>query len=68
MGQIYLSEVNTHNPFEISKFEKIKNLCFSIKDETLRKYVLEDFLGKIKNLTPIQNLKRTFVNYKKKRF
>ncbi len=65
----YLSEVNTHNPFEISKFEKkIKNLCFSIKDETLRKYVLEDFLGKIKNLTPIQNLKRTFVNYKKKDF
>ena len=65
----YLSEVNTHNPFEISKFEKkIKNLCFAIKDETLKKYILEDFLEKIKNLTPIQNLKRSFSTYKKRDF
>ena len=65
----YLSEVNTYNPFEISKFEKkIKSICFSIKDETLRKYILEDFLTKIKNLTPIQNYKKNFVPYKKKDF
>ena len=65
----YLSEVNTHNPFEISKFEKkIKNLCFAIKDETLKKYILEDFLEKIKNLTPIQNLKRSFSTFKKRDF
>ena len=65
----YLSEVNTHNPFEISKFEKkIKNICFTIKDGTLKKYVLEGFLEKIKNLTPIQNLRKTFSTYRKKDF
>ena len=66
---IYLSEVNTNNPFEISKFEKkIKNLCYSIKDETLKKYILEDFLSKLKGLTPIQNFKKVFTSYTKKNF
>ena len=38
------------------KFEKeIKKMCYLIKDETLKKYVFEDFLEKIKKLTPIQN-------------
>ena len=47
----YLSEVNTNNPFEISKFEKkIKRSCYGIKDEILKKYILEDFLEKLKNL------------------
>ena len=41
----YLSEVNQNNPFEISKFEKkIKSLCYGIKDETLKKYILEEAL------------------------
>ena len=45
-----LSKINQNNPFEISNFEKeIKRLSFSIKDETLKKYVLEDFLQKLKN-------------------
>jgi len=66
---VYLSEVNTNNPFEISKFEKkIKSLCYAIKDETLRKYILEDFLNKLKNLTPIQNFKKVFTPYVKKNF
>jgi len=66
---IYLSEVNTNNPFEISKFEKkIKNLCYSIKDETLKKYILEDFLSKLKGLTPIQSFKKVFTPYAKKNF
>jgi DNA primase len=66
---IYLSEVNTNNPFEISKFEKkIKNLCYSIKDEILKKYILEDFLSKLKGLTPIQNFKKVFTSYTKKNF
>jgi len=30
-------------------------LSYSIQDETLKKYVLEDFLEKIKKLTPIQS-------------
>ena len=60
-----LKKVDTKNPYEFSKFEKdIKRLCYSIKDETLKKYVLEDFLEKLRNLTPIQNTRRTNFNYK----
>ena len=52
----YLSKIDQNNPYEISKFEKeIKRLSYSIQDETLKKYVLEDFLEKIKKLTPIQS-------------
>ena len=51
----YLSKVDQNNPYEISKFEKnIKSLAYSIQDEVLKKYVLEDFLEKIKKLTPNQ--------------
>jgi DNA primase len=67
---LYSKKISKNDPFAISKFEKeIKKLCFSIKDETLRKYILEDFLEKIKNLTPNQNIKKTFkpyYDYKKK--
>ena len=66
----HLNKVDQNNPYEISKFEKeIKNLSYSIKDETLKKYVLEDFLEKIKKLTPIQSSKRDFqfTPYKKKK-
>ena len=66
---VYLSEVNTNNPFEISKFEKkIKSACYGIKDEILKKYILEDFLEKLKNLTPIQNYKKSFTPYAKRNF
>ena len=62
----HISEVNISNPFEISKFEKkIKGLCYTIKDETLKKYILEGFLEKIKNLTPIQSSKKIFTPYVK---
>ena len=65
----YLSEVNTNNPFEISKFEKkIKSACYGIKDEVLKKYILEDFLEKLKNLTPMQNYKKSFIPYAKRNF
>ena len=65
----YLSKVNAANPFEISKFEKkIKKACYGIKDEVLKKYILEDFLEKLKNLTPIQNYKKTFTPYANKNF
>ena len=57
----HLSKIDQNNPYEISKFEKeIKNLSYSIKDETLKKYVLEDFLEKIKKLTPIQTSKKNY--------
>ena len=66
----HLSKIDQNNPYEISKFEKeIKNLSYSIQDETLKKYVLEDFLEKIKKLTPIQSSRKNykFTPYKKKR-
>ena len=54
-----LNKVDQSNPYEISKFEKeIKRLSYTIQDETLKKYVLEDFLEKIRKLTPIQSLKQ----------
>ena len=60
-----LKKINRNNPFEVSKFEKeIKRMCYLIKDETLKKYVLEDFLERIKKLTPIQNKRYSFKNYR----
>ena len=66
----YLSKIDQNNPYEISKFEKeIKSLSYSIQDETLKKYVLEDFLEKIKKLTPIQSSRKDYKYslYKKKK-
>ena len=66
----YLSKIDKNNPFEISKFEKeIKKLSYSIKDETLKKYVLEDFLEKLNRLTPNQTYKKnnSFFNFKIKK-
>ena len=61
---MYSDKINKNDPFAISKFEKeIKRICYSIKDETLKKYILEDFLLKIKELTPIQNIKKNFQSY-----
>ena len=57
----HLNKIDLNNPYEISKFEKeIRTLSYSIQDETLKKYVLEDFLEKIKRLTPIQSSRRDF--------
>ena len=62
----HLKKINRNNPFEVSKFEKeIKKMCYLIKDETLKKYVLEDYLEKIKKLTPIQNTRRIYQNFQK---
>ena len=60
-----MTKVDQYNPFEVSKFEKeIKKLCYSIKDETIKKYVFEDFLEKLKTLTPLQD-KENILNYSK---
>ena len=57
----HLNKIDQNNPYEISKFEKeIKSLSYSIQDETLKKYVLEDFLEKIKKLTPIQSSRQNY--------
>ena len=66
----HLNKIDQNNPFEISKFEKeIKKLSYSIQDETLKKYVLEDFLEKIKKLTPIQTSRQkyNYTNFNKKK-
>tara|TARA_X000000950_G_scaffold131284_1_gene163784 strand:- start:105 stop:1889 length:1785 start_codon:yes stop_codon:yes gene_type:complete len=60
----HLDLIDQNNPYEISQFEKeIKNLTYSIQDETLKKYVLEDFLERIKKLTPIQTLSHNYRNF-----
>jgi len=66
----HLDKIDQSNPYEISKFEKeIKKLSYSIQDETLKKYVLEDFLEKIKKLTPIQTSRQNYgyLSFKKKK-
>ena len=65
-----LQKINQNNLYEVSKFEKdIKKLSYTIKDETIKKYVLEDFLEKINKLTPIQNSKESykFNNFKRRK-
>ena len=57
----HLSKIDQRDPYEISKFEKeIKKTAYSIKDETLKKYVLEEFLERIKKLTPIQSSRQNY--------
>ncbi len=59
----YSGKVDKNDPFAISKFEKkIRGLSNSIKDKVLKKYILEYFLSKINDFTPIQSRKK---NYKK---
>jgi DNA primase len=61
---IHSNRINKNDPYAISKFEKdMKKISYSIKDEVLRKHILEDFLEKIKELTPIQNIKKIFKPY-----
>ena len=67
----YLNKVDYNNPYEISKFEKkIKSLAYSIQDEVIKKYVLEDILEKIKKLTPIQSSEPDYKysSFKKKKY
>ena len=65
----YIEKINTNNPYEITKFEKqIKKLCSQILDETLKKYILEDFLNKISQLTPNVNSKKKYQFNTKQKF
>ncbi len=61
-----IKHINRGDPFMISKFEKeIKKLAFLIKDETLKKYILEIFLERMQDLTPNQKFNNKF-NFKKR--
>ena len=57
-----------NDPSSLAIFEKkIRSIAYSIKDEFIKKYVLEFFLDKINLLTPNanQNKNKNFYNYKK---
>ena len=55
----YISETD-NNPSSLAIFEKkLRNIGNSIKDELIKKYVLEFFLEKISDLTPHTKLKKT---------
>ena len=57
-----------NDPSSLAIFEKkIRSVAYSIKDEFIKKYVLEFFLDKISLLTPNanQNKNKNFYNYKK---
>ena len=65
--KIYLQNLDRSDPFATTKFEKkFRNLCSTIKDETLKKYILEHYLEKIRGLTPLQGFKsrKKYRNYK----
>tara|TARA_Y100000590_G_scaffold312231_1_gene352854 strand:- start:10530 stop:12317 length:1788 start_codon:yes stop_codon:yes gene_type:complete len=56
---MYLSEVNYNDPRSLSIFEKkIKSLCNDIKDKTLAKYYLNNYMQKINDLTPNINFSK----------
>tara|TARA_A100001011_G_scaffold391183_1_gene476125 strand:- start:854 stop:2620 length:1767 start_codon:yes stop_codon:yes gene_type:complete len=62
--RIYLKSLDRSDPFATAKFEKkFRNICDTIQDKTLKKYILEKYLEKIKNFTPLQkNFKGKKIN------
>ncbi len=55
-----------NDPSSLAIFEKnIRMIANSIKDEFIKKYVLEDFLEKLSLLTPNTSKKFSKINYKK---
>jgi len=55
----YYNEIDNNSPQSLSLFEKkIKLLCKEIKDKTVAKYFLNNFLQRINELTPNLNFKR----------
>ena len=64
----YFEEVDRNNPQSLTLFEKkIKSACHEVKDKTLAKYFLENYIQKINDLTPNLNVKKNFFfNIKKK--
>ena len=49
-----------NNPSSLAIFEKkLRLICKTVKDEYIKKYILEYFLEKISNLTPFSNYNKT---------
>jgi len=63
----YYQEVDKNNPHSLTLFEKkIKSLCSEVKDRTLAKYFLDNFVLRINELTPNINFRRnSFSKFKK---
>ena len=63
----YYQEIDKNDPHSLTLFErKIKGLCKDLKDKTLGKYFMDNFIRKINELTPNLNLKvKNFNKYKK---
>ena len=56
-----IQNLDSNDPFMISRFEKeMRNLTYTIKDETLKKHILESFLKRMQLLTPNQQLKKNY--------
>jgi DNA primase len=63
----YYQDVDKNNPRSLTLFEKkIKALCNEVKDKTLAKYLLENFMSRINELTPIINFKKSNISRFKK--
>ena len=63
----YYQEIDKNDPHSLTLFErKIKALCNDLKDRTLGKYFMDNFIRKINELTPNLNLKiKNFNKYKR---
>ena len=63
----YYDAIDKKDPQSLALFEKkVKSLCREVKDKTLAKYFLDNFMGKISELTPYSNFKRNnFLKIKK---
>ena len=63
----YYRDIDKNNPRSLTLFEKkIKALCNEVKDKTLAKYFLENFMSRINELTPITNFKKNNISRFKK--
>ena len=55
----YFQDIDKNNPHSLTLFEKkIKSLCGEVKDRTLAKYFLDNFMRKINELTPNINFRK----------
>ena len=61
-----IKKINLFDPYDVSKFEKIKKIFNGIKDQTIKKYIMENLSQKISELTPNLNRSRNFNKYKGK--
>ena len=63
----YYQDIDKNNPHSLTLFEKkIKSLCYDVKDRTLAKYFLDNFIRRFNELTPNINFKKSrFSKFKK---